>query len=121
ITTLRREDTDMDTAQMLERNRRWVEERTRMDPEYFRRQASRHRPVGLFIGCSDARVPVNVITGTEVGDLFVHRNIANQVVATDNNLLAVVQYAVEVLRVRDVIVCCHDGCGGVAAALGPQA
>jgi carbonic anhydrase len=101
----------------FERNRAWATERTRRDPDYFTRQAAQHRPTTLFIGCSDARVPVNVITGTEVGELFVHRNIANQVVATDNNLLAVVQYAVEVLGVRDVIVCGHENCGGVRAAL----
>ena len=92
----------------------------RSDPNFFRRQALRHEPTGLFIGCSDARVPANVITGTEIGELFVHRNIANQVVATDNNLLAVVQYAVEVLHVSDIIVCGHEGCGGVKAALGPE-
>ena len=105
----------------FERNRRWASELTRRDPDYFKRQAATHEPTGLFIGCSDARVPVNVITATEVGELFVHRNIANQVVATDNNLLAVVQYAVEVLQVKDVIVCGHENCGGVRAALQGQA
>jgi carbonic anhydrase len=111
----------MGVQAFLERNCRWARELTRRDPDYFVRQAARHRPTGLFIGCSDARVPVNVITGTEVGELFVHRNIANQVVATDNNLGAVVQYAVEVLEVKDVIVCGHESCGGVRAALLGQA
>lgn len=110
----------MSVHQFLERNRAWVAERTRTDPDYFRRHTGTHRPTCLFIGCSDARVPANVITGTEIGELFVHRNIANQVVATDNNLLAVVQYAVEVLGVGDIIVCGHEECGGVRAALGPR-
>jgi carbonic anhydrase len=110
----------MSVARFLEQNRAWVAGRTRQDPDYFRRQAGRHQPACLFVGCSDARVPANVITGTEVGELFVHRNIANQVVATDPNLLAVVQYAVEVLQVTDIVVCGHEGCGGVNAALGPR-
>lgn len=107
----------MDFRALLENNRRWVAERTAEDPQYFARLASVHRPRFLWIGCSDARVPANVITRTEAGEMFVHRNIANQVVATDNNLLAVVQYAVEVLGVRDVVVCGHENCGGVRAAL----
>ena len=111
----------MNTNQLLHQNREWVTERTRSDPDYFKRQASRHQPHSLFIGCSDARVPSDQITGTDVGELFVHRNIANQVVATDNNLMAVVQYAVEVLEVRDIIVCGHEECGGVKASLGSGA
>jgi carbonic anhydrase len=111
----------MHLATLLDRNRRWVAERTRHDPEYFRRMSRTHEPHWLWIGCSDARVPANVVTGTQAGEMFVHRNIANQVVGTDNNLLAVVQYAVEVLGVSDIIVCGHEGCGGVKAALGPLA
>lgn len=111
----------MSIDRFLHQNRAWVAERTRQDPTFFVRQAQQHRPTCLFIGCSDARVPANVITGTEVGELFVHRNIANQVMATDPNLLAVVQYAVEVLRVTDIVVCGHEECGGVKASLGPQA
>jgi len=107
----------MSPRHLLERNRAWVAEHTQRDPEYFRRQAARHEPHCVFIGCSDARVPADRIVGTEGGEMFVHRNIANQVVATDNNLLAVVQYAVEVLEVRDIIVCGHEQCGGVRAAL----
>jgi len=111
----------MNFRHILENNRRWVEERTAADPEYFARLAAEHRPQFLFIGCSDARVPANVITQTEAGEMFVHRNIANQVVPTDTNLLAVLQYAVEVLGVHDVIVCGHEGCGGVRAAMGAAA
>jgi carbonic anhydrase len=102
---------------MLANNRRWVRERTAEDPDFFRRQASEHRPHTLWIGCSDARVPADLISQTEPGELFVHRNIANQVVPTDTNLLAVLQYAVDVLGVQDVIVCGHEECGGVKAAL----
>ncbi|WP_284348728.1 carbonic anhydrase [Roseisolibacter agri] len=106
---------------LLENNRRWVRERTAEDPEFFRRRAARHEPRYLWIGCSDARVPADVITGTEPGEMFVHRNIANQVVPGDANLLAVLQYAVEALGVQDVIVCGHEECGGVKAALGAAA
>jgi carbonic anhydrase len=111
----------MSARQLLENNRAWVAKRTLRDPDYFKRQAEQHRPHSLFIGCCDARVPADRITRSDVGEMFVHRNIANQVVATDNNLVAVVQYAVEVLEVRDIIVCGHEQCGGVAAALASQA
>ena len=100
----------------LERNRRWVEQTIARDPGYFRRLAAEHRPRCLYIGCSDARVPVDVITQTAPGEIFVHRNVANLVVPTDTNLLAALQYAVDVLRVEDVIVCGHEECGGVKAA-----
>ena len=105
-------------SRLLERNREWVAERTADDPEYFTRQAAKHEPHYLWIGCSDARVPANVVTRTEAGEMFVHRNVANVVVPTDNNLLAVLQFAIEVLHVHDVIVCGHEGCGGVRAAMG---
>jgi carbonic anhydrase len=111
----------MYTERLLEGNRAWARERIQRDPEYFRRRAHEHKPSCLFIGCSDARVPADLITQTDVGEIFVHRNIANQVVATDNNLQAVLQYAVEVLRVSSVVVCGHDDCGGVKAALGDGA
>jgi carbonic anhydrase len=111
----------MSAGHLLDRNRAWVARRTRHDPDCFAREALRHEPHTLYIGCSDARVPSERITGSDLGEIFVHRNIANQVVATDNNLLAVVQYAVEVLEVRDVIVCGHGQCGGVRAALGGEA
>ena len=111
----------MDWRELLENNRAWVNDRKSQDPEFFRRLGAKHEPHFLWIGCSDARVPANVITGTDAGEMFVHRNIANQVQATDANLAAVVQYAVEVLKVKDIIVCGHEDCGGVRAALGPQA
>lgn len=106
----------MSHHEILERNRRWVEDTTALDPRYFERLAAEHRPRYLYIGCSDARVPVDVITQTAPGEIFVHRNVANLVVPTDNNLAAVLQYAVDVLGVEDVIVCGHEGCGGVRAA-----
>lgn len=108
----------MSTQRFLDGNRAWARDRVQRDPEYFKRRAHQHKPTCLFIGCSDARVPADLITQTDVGEIFVHRNIANQVVATDNNLQAVLQYAVEVLRVTSVVVCGHDDCGGVKAALG---
>ncbi|HEY0036865.1 MAG TPA: carbonic anhydrase [Longimicrobium sp.] len=107
----------MSIETLIENNRRWVEECTSGDPEYFRRIASEHKPRYLYIGCSDARVPVNLLTQTGPGDLFVHRNIANLVVPTDANLLAVLHYAIDALGVTDVIVCGHEECGGVRAAL----
>ena len=105
---------------LLTNNRQWVADHTATDPEYFRRMAAGQQPRYLFIGCSDSRVPSSGITGTKPGEMFVHRNIANLVVAADLNLLSVLQYAVEVLGVQDVIVCGHYGCGGVAAAAGSK-
>jgi carbonic anhydrase len=107
----------MPLTPLLENNRRWVAEQLAADPHFFERLAAVHEPHLLWIGCSDARVPANVVTGTMAGEMFVHRNIANQVVPTDTNLLAVLQYAVEVLKVEDVVVCGHEGCGGVRAAM----
>jgi len=101
---------------ILEGNRRWVEAKLNEDPEYFKRLAREQKPRYLYIGCSDSRVPGNAITGTVPGEMFTHRNIANQVVNTDLNLLSVVQYAVEVLKVEVILVVGHYGCGGVAAA-----
>lgn len=98
-------------------NRLWVEDRLRLDPNYFNKMAIGQSPKYLFIGCSDSRVPANEITGTEPGEMFVHRNIANMVVHTDVNLMSVLQYAVDVLKVEHVIVCGHYGCGGVKAAV----
>ena len=108
----------MNTQRLLDGNRAWARERLQRDPEYFERRAMQHKPSCLFIGCSDARVPADLITQTDVGEIFVHRNIANQVVATDTNLQAVLTYAVEVLRVTSIVVCGHEDCGGVKAALG---
>jgi carbonic anhydrase len=106
---------------MLESNARWASERAAEDADYFARLARQHRPHCLFVGCSDARVPAEVITQVEPGELFVHRNIANQAHATDTNLNASLQYAVEALEVTDVIVCGHEGCGGVRAAMQEKA
>jgi carbonic anhydrase len=98
-------------------NRNWVEKKLKMDPEYFQKLLAGQKPEYLFIGCSDSRVPANEITGTDPGEMFVHRNIANMVVNSDINMLAVLQYSVEVLNVKHVIVCGHYGCGGVKAAM----
>lgn len=103
--------------ELFENNQKWVKETLAQDKDFFRRQATRQTPEFLFIGCSDSRVPPNLVTGTDAGELFVHRNIANQVIPSDINTLAVLQYAVEVLDVRHVIVCGHYNCGGVKAAL----
>ncbi|MGY2133063.1 carbonate dehydratase [Hymenobacter sp. HD11105] len=102
--------------EILENNRRWVEQMRSQDPQFFEKLSKGQKPRYLFIGCSDSRVPASAITGTGPGEMFVHRNIANMVVHTDMNLLSVLQYAVEVLQVKDIIVCGHYGCGGVAAA-----
>ncbi|MCI4431467.1 MAG: carbonic anhydrase [Burkholderiales bacterium] len=104
--------------QLLRNNQAFVETQLRLDPGYFTQLAMGQHPEFLWIGCSDSRVPPNHITGTDPGDMFVHRNIANLVVQTDMNMLSVLQYAVEVLHVRHIIVCGHHGCGGVKAAMG---
>jgi carbonic anhydrase len=104
--------------ELLENNRALVAQQLLIDPDYFQRLAEGQHPEFLWIGCSDSRVPPDRITGTSPGHMFVHRNIANLVVQTDMNLLSVLQYAVDVLRVDHVIVCGHYGCGGVKAAMG---
>jgi len=101
---------------ILANNRQWVATKNAEDPEFFKRLADGQKPRYLFIGCSDSRVPASGITGTGPGEMFVHRNIANMVVHADMNLLSVLQYAVEVLGVQDIMVVGHYGCGGVAAA-----
>jgi carbonic anhydrase len=103
--------------QLFENNRDWARAQTARDPEFFRRLAAQQAPEYLWIGCSDSRVPANEICGLLPGEMFVQRNVANVVVHSDLNLLSVVQFAVDVLRVRHVIVCGHYGCGGVRAAL----
>jgi carbonic anhydrase len=101
---------------ILENNKKWVATKNAQDPAFFQKLANGQQPRYLFIGCSDSRVPSSGITGTGPGEMFVHRNIANMVVPSDMNLLSVLQYAVEVLGVQDILVVGHYGCGGVAAA-----
>ncbi|GAB3226407.1 carbonate dehydratase [Algoriphagus aestuariicola] len=102
---------------LLLQNKAWSEEKVQVDKHFFSRLAGQQKPKFLWIGCSDSRVPANEITGTDPGEIFVHRNIANMVVHTDLNMLSVLQYAVEILKVEHVIVCGHYGCGGIEAAL----
>ena len=102
---------------LLKDNKDWAAAKTKTDPGYFSRLSHLQTPEFLWIGCSDSRVPANEITGTQPGEIFVHRNIANMVVNTDVNLLAVLDFAVNHLKVNHVIVCGHYGCGGVKAAL----
>jgi carbonic anhydrase len=104
--------------QLLENNKEFVQDKLKIDPEFFKKSAEGQQPKFLWIGCADSRVPPDEITKTSPGDVFVHRNIANLVVMTDMNMLSVLQYAVEVLKVEHVIVCGHYGCGGVKAAMG---
>lgn len=103
---------------LLLENKAWAQEKLEDDPQFFDRLSKIQTPEFLWIGCSDSRVPANEITGTQPGEIFVQRNIANLVVHTDLNLLSVLQYAVEVLKVKHVVVCGHYGCGGVKAAMG---
>lgn len=106
-----------DITQLLENNKQWSEEQKNSDPEFFNKLSERQKPEYLWIGCSDSRVPANQIVGLIPGDIFVHRNVANLVVHTDFNCLSVLQYAVDVLKVKHVIICGHYGCGGIDAAL----
>ena len=102
---------------LLENNKNWVASKLAIDPSYFEKLSNSQNPEYLWIGCSDSRVPANQITGTLPGDIFVHRNIANMVVHSDMNMLIVLSYEVEVLKVKHIIVCGHYGCGGVIAAM----
>jgi len=111
----------MQLNKLLENSRFWSESLNARDPEFFKRLAMQQRPEFLWIGCSDSRVPANEVVGLMPGELFVHRNVGNMVVATDMNLLSVLQYAVDVLQVKHIIVCGHYGCGGVRAAISHQA
>jgi carbonic anhydrase len=101
-------------------NKQWVQSKLGEDEQYFEKLSKGQKPPFLWIGCSDSRVPANEITGTAPGEVFVHRNIANMVVHTDMSMLSVLDYAVNVLEVRHVIVCGHYGCGGVMAAMGQK-
>ena len=107
--------------QLFANNRAWAARRTAADPAFFERLCAIQAPRYLWIGCSDSRVPANEIVGMDPGELFVHRNIANLVRPDDANCLSVLQYAVDTLKISDVIVCGHYGCGGIQTALGPDA
>src|ERR1700712_170395 len=102
---------------LLLENKAWASEMLEIDDQYFKRLSSLQQPEFLWIGCSDSRVPANEITGTQPGEIFVHRNVANMVVNTDVNLLSVLDYAVNHLQVKHVIVCGHYGCGGIKSAI----
>ncbi|WP_026967768.1 carbonate dehydratase [Algoriphagus terrigena] len=106
---------------LLDNNKKWVETKLAIDPEYFQRLANGQQPPLLWIGCADSRVPANEIIGAQPGEVFVHRNIANMVIHSDMNMLSVLDYAVNVLKVKHIIVCGHYGCGGVKAAMGSDA
>jgi len=103
--------------QLLENNKKWVQGKLQKDPDYFKKLSVGQKPPVLRIGCADSRVPANEIIGAEPGEVFVHRNIANMVVHSDMNMLSVLDYAVNVLQVKHIIVCGHYGCGGVQAAM----
>ncbi len=104
-------------TKLLLQNKAWAELQRIQDPEFFDRNANTQSPRYLWIGCSDSRVPAETVTGTQAGEIFVHRNVANVVVHTDLNLLSVLEYGVKVLEVEHIIVCGHHGCGGVRAAM----
>ena len=107
----------MDLPELFENNRRWAARCVSTRPDFFDRLKAQQAPQYLWVGCADSRVPANEIVGLMPGEMFVHRNVANVVVHSDLNCLSVLQYAVDVLRVGHVIVCGHDGCGGVRAAI----
>ena len=102
---------------LFEQNKKWAEKVKKSEPDFFLKLSKQQNPEYLWIGCSDSRVPANQIVDMQPGQIFVHRNIANMVVHTDLNCLSVIQYAVEVLKVKHIIVCGHYGCGGIQAAL----
>ncbi len=102
---------------LFENNKNWAEKVKKSDPDFFSKLSKQQHPEYLWVGCSDSRVPANEIIGMLPGEVFVHRNIANLVIHTDLNCMAVIQYAVEVLKVKHIIVCGHYGCGGVQAAM----
>ncbi len=104
--------------QLLDNNKEWVQSKLNLDPNFFKKLENGQQPPLLWIGCADSRVPANEIIGAQPGEVFVHRNIANMVLHSDMNMLSVLDYAVNVLQVKDIIVCGHYGCGGVKTAMG---
>lgn len=110
----------MQFEKIFKNNERWVNEKLALDPHYFEKLSKGQKPEFLYIGCSDSRVTAEDLMGVNPGEVFIHRNIANQVVPTDNNINAVIQYAVEHLHVKHIIICGHYECGGVKAALHPS-
>jgi carbonic anhydrase len=110
----------MDVRRIFKNNEKWIAQKLALDPKYFDKLAEGQRPEFLYIGCSDSRVSAEELMGVRPGQVFVHRNIANQVVAADNNINAVVQYAVQHLKVKHIVVCGHYECGGVKAAMTPS-
>jgi len=103
-------------ADLLDRNARWSDNKSAEEPGYFARLATRQSPEFFWVGCSDSRVPANVVAGLDPGEVFVHRNVANVIHSTDMNMLSALEFAVEALDIREIIVCGHYGCGGVKAA-----
>lgn len=110
----------MNLEQIFQNNEKWIVEKLALNPDYFKDLAKGQSPEYLYIGCSDSRVTAEDLMGLNPGEVFIHRNIANQVVPTDNNINAVIQYAVEHLKVKHIIICGHYECGGVKAALHPS-
>ena len=110
----------METREIFENNKKWIAAKLALDPDYFKKLAEGQNPEFLYVGCSDSRVSAEELMGLQPGEVFVHRNIANQVVAADNNINSVIQFAVEQLKVQHIIVCGHYECGGVKAAMTPS-
>ncbi|HNE28793.1 MAG TPA: carbonic anhydrase [Saprospiraceae bacterium] len=110
----------MDFSTIFQNNERWIAEKLAAQPDYFEQLSKGQTPEFLYIGCSDSRVTAEDLMGLQPGEVFIHRNVANQVIPTDNNINAVIQYAVEHLKVKHIIVCGHYECGGVKAALNPS-
>ncbi|MFZ8933946.1 MAG: carbonic anhydrase [Bacteriovoracaceae bacterium] len=110
----------MEFKSIFEKNEKWIQEKLKIDKDYFKKLSQGQSPEILYIGCSDSRIPAEEMMGAVPGEVFVHRNVANQVITTDANLNAVVQYAVEALKVKHIVICGHYECGGVKAALNPS-
>lgn len=107
----------MQLTHLLQKNRQWAQDQLKHDPAFFNQLQNQHAPGYLWVGCSDARVPATQIVDIAPGEMFVHRNIANQIIHTDLNCLSVLQFGVETLKIKDIIICGHYGCGGVRGAL----